>query len=139
MSDTSGHKIHEGDKVAWNWGSAHVEGNVAEISDGTIEKDIKGKHITRQGSEDNPALYIERKGQKNPTPVVKKASEVHVLEGGEHPKSNEHVETRRQKEMNESKSRESSAAAEEDGDAEEEQEDDDFEDEEEDSDYEPSD
>ena len=50
----------------------------------------KGKHITRNGTDDNPALFIERKGN----PVLKKASEVHVL-GDEDVPKNEKVETER--------------------------------------------
>jgi hypothetical protein len=53
----------------------------------TIES--KGKHITRNGEEDNPAVVIDT--GKNP--VVKKASELHVMGEGEEVSKGEHVHT----------------------------------------------
>ncbi|KAI8824186.1 uncharacterized protein EV422DRAFT_519225 [Fimicolochytrium jonesii] len=96
MSDVSGNEIEKGTHVAWNWGNAHAQGHVKEISEEKLEKTIKGKHITRNGTEDNPALFIEN-DKKGGNPVVKKASEVHVIDGEDVP-SNEKVETRRQQE-----------------------------------------
>ncbi|KAI8903475.1 hypothetical protein DFJ77DRAFT_469440 [Powellomyces hirtus] len=91
MTDASGTKIEEGSRVAWNWGNGHVEGTVAQVSNDTLEKNIKGKHITRKGTDDNPALYIERSGNN----VLKKASEVHVLDEDEELQKGEKVETAR--------------------------------------------
>ncbi|KAJ3037795.1 hypothetical protein HDV00_001296 [Rhizophlyctis rosea] len=98
MTDTSGHDINKGDRVAWNWGRGHAEGVVAEIHSDHVEKTIAGKHITRAGTDDNPALYIKREGRGSGNPVLKKASEVHVLDEGDDVSSSEKVETRRQKE-----------------------------------------
>jgi hypothetical protein len=53
----------------------------------TIES--KGKQVTRNGTEDNPAVVID--SGKNP--VVKKGSEVHVMEDGEEVAKGEHVPT----------------------------------------------
>ena len=56
-----------------------------------------GKHITRDGSEENPALFIKREGRGSGNPVLKKASEVHVL-GDEDISTSQKVETQRQHE-----------------------------------------
>ncbi|KAJ3056839.1 hypothetical protein HK097_003722 [Rhizophlyctis rosea] len=98
MSDTSGNEIHKGDKVAWNWGRGHAEGVVAEIHDEKVDKTIKGKHITRDGTEENPALFIKREGRGSGNPVLKKASEVHVLGDDEDISTSQKVETQRQHE-----------------------------------------
>ncbi|KAJ3277379.1 hypothetical protein HK104_003347 [Borealophlyctis nickersoniae] len=91
-------EIHRGDRVAWNWGRGHAEGTVTTITPHTLTKTIASKPITRHGTDSNPALYITR-DKPNQNPVVKKASEVHVLQEGEDVKGCEKVETRRQREM----------------------------------------
>ncbi|KAJ3018597.1 hypothetical protein HKX48_002792 [Thoreauomyces humboldtii] len=89
MTDASGTTIEEGSKVAWNWGSGHVKGEVIEVTEGKVTKEIAGKTISRNGTEDNPAVYIEHKGNN----VLKKASELHVLDDGEELQKGEQVET----------------------------------------------
>eukprot|EP00775_Hariotina_reticulata_P007646 gene7646-7849_t len=81
--------INEGDKVAWNWGSGHAEGVVKEVSPEKVTITSKGKQITRNGTEDNPAVVID--SGKNP--VVKKASEVHVMGDDDEVSKGEHVPT----------------------------------------------
>lgn len=53
-----------------------VEGTVAETSTEKMVKETKpGTNITRNGTEDNPAVYIEREGNN----VVKKQSELYKV------------------------------------------------------------
>lgn len=87
--------IEEGDKVAWNWGTSHMEGVVAEKYTGHVSKTIKGKQVARNGTEDNPAYFVMREDGK--MPVLKKESELHQMNEGEHVPSNQHVETARQR------------------------------------------
>lgn len=81
--------VHAGDRVAWNWGRSHAEGEVRELKPERVTIESKGKHITRVGTEDNPAVVIET--SKNP--VVKKANEVHVVSEGEDIPAHGHVPT----------------------------------------------
>ena len=53
-----------GDKVAWNWGSSHIEGEVVEKSDKKLTKKIKGKPITKNGEQDNPAYFVKQTQKK---------------------------------------------------------------------------
>ena len=53
-----------GDEVAWNWGSSHIEGEVAEKTDKKITKEIKGKPITKNGEKDNPAYFVKQTKKK---------------------------------------------------------------------------
>lgn len=54
-----------------------AEGHVAEISADKMTKETKpGSEVTRNGSPDNPALYIDRGKGNN---VVKKQSEVYKM------------------------------------------------------------
>lgn len=82
---------NEGDKVGWNWGKNHIEGQAEEIveDDATIKS--KGKEIKKKGTEDNPAVKISRPEGGNP--VIKRASELHVFEDGEEVPKNEKVGT----------------------------------------------
>jgi hypothetical protein len=80
---------HVGDRVAWNWGTSHAEGDVREVKPERTTIESKGKHITRVGTEDNPAVVIDT--GKNP--VVKKASELHVVSEGEDIPKHGHVST----------------------------------------------
>lgn len=50
----------KGAKVEWNWGNGKACGTVKEVHTEKISKTIKGSEITRNGSEDNPAYYIEQ-------------------------------------------------------------------------------
>lgn len=38
---SEGQDIHEGDRVAWNWGSSHAEGTIEQVATHKLEKDIK--------------------------------------------------------------------------------------------------
>ena len=62
-----------GDKVRWHWGSGTATGTVKESFDRKVTRKLKGAEITRDGSPDNPALYIE---QEDGDGVLKLASEV---------------------------------------------------------------
>lgn len=73
---------------------------VANLNTHTLLLLTQGKHVTRKGDEDNPALEI--KSSKSGTPVLKRVSECHKLDEHEEIDS-EHVETRRQKEMEQSR------------------------------------
>lgn len=69
--------IQKGDHVAWNWGSSHAEGTVSEKSTEKLTIESKGKQVTRNGTEDNPAFKIENPG-KLPSGSVTCASMVTV-------------------------------------------------------------
>ena len=62
-----------GDKVRWHWGSGTATGTVREIITESVIRTLKGSEITRHGSPDNPALYIE---QEDGDGVLKLVSEV---------------------------------------------------------------
>ena len=51
--------IKTGDKVSWKWGSGTAEGTVASIHKESKTITTDGKEITRNGTEDNPAVVIE--------------------------------------------------------------------------------
>ena len=56
-------KFRAGEEVAWKWPPGYVTGIVQEIFPCTIRRQIKGKLITRHGTEKNPAyLLLTRKG-----------------------------------------------------------------------------
>ncbi|SLN35283.1 hypothetical protein AQS8620_01215 [Aquimixticola soesokkakensis] len=63
----------DGDKVAWDWGNGTAEGAVRTRYLRTVTRKIKGSEITRHGSKDNPALFIE---QADGDRVLKLSSEV---------------------------------------------------------------
>lgn len=81
----------EGDKVGWNWGGSHAEGQVEEVVPHDAQIESKGKTITRKGDEENPAVKVGRPEGGNP--VIKKASELHTFEDGEEIPKNEKVPT----------------------------------------------
>jgi hypothetical protein len=62
-----------GDKVCWHWGSGTATGTVRETFDRKVSRKLKGSEITRNGSPEDPALYIE---QEDGDGVLKLASEV---------------------------------------------------------------
>jgi hypothetical protein len=111
-----------GDKVAWNWGRSHIEGVVKEKSEDKMTKTSKGKQITRNGEPDNPAYFVEQTKKGNP--VVKKASELEVLDSAgdndksethkEAPSTNERVQTRAGKRRHAQQAKEKEADAEDD-------------------------
>lgn len=65
--------IREGTKVKWKWGDGTAEGKVVETHTSKVTKTIKGSEVTRNGEEDNMALYIE---QDDGDHVLKSESEV---------------------------------------------------------------
>jgi len=75
MADT----VQEGDKVSWNWGGSHPSGTAAEVKAGEVTvTSHRGNDITKTGTEEDPAVHIERSGND----VVKTASELKVEEQG---------------------------------------------------------
>ena len=62
-----------GDHVAWKWGFGVAEGVVVQIVPEPTKIESKGKWITRNGSEENPAVIIEH---TNGNPVIKLESEL---------------------------------------------------------------
>lgn len=65
--------ISEGDKVEWDWGDGTATGTVQSTFEEKTTRKIKGNEVTRDGSKDDPAIYIEQEDGDN---VLKLASEV---------------------------------------------------------------
>jgi len=65
--------IKIGTKVKWNWGNGTATGKVIETYTKKITKTIKGNEVTRNGEQENKALFIE---QEDGTNVLKIESEV---------------------------------------------------------------
>ncbi len=65
--------MKKGDHIAWKWGNGIAEGVIEEVHHGRKEVTSKGKVVTRNGTQDNPALVISH---KSGNPVLKLASEV---------------------------------------------------------------
>lgn len=65
-----------GDHVAWRWVNGLAEGVIQEVHTKRTEIVSKGKHITRNGTSDNPALIIDHISGNL---VLKLASEVQKL------------------------------------------------------------
>ena len=65
--------IRKGTVVKWKWGSGYAKGKVMETFGRKITKEIKGAEVTRNGSTDNKALFIE---QNDGDHVLKSESEV---------------------------------------------------------------
>jgi len=65
--------IRKGSNVKWKWGNGTAEGKVLETYDKEVSKTIKGSEVTRKGSSDDKALYIE---QSDGDKVLKLESEV---------------------------------------------------------------
>ena len=63
----------EGDKVKWEWGNGSATGKVQKTYERKITRKLQGSEVTRKGSKDDPALYIE---QEDGTGVLKLSSEV---------------------------------------------------------------
>jgi len=69
--------IRKGTKVKWKWGSGYANGKVTSTYKKSVTKTIKGSEVTRNGSEDDKALYIE---QEDGDRVLKLESEVERAE-----------------------------------------------------------
>lgn len=65
--------IRKGTNVKWSWGNGTAEGKVVETYTSKITKTIKGTEVTRNGNEDDKALFIK---QDDGTYVLKSESEV---------------------------------------------------------------
>lgn len=63
----------EGDSVKWAWGSGFGTGEVQSVFAEKTTRKIKGTEVTRNGTSDDPALYIK---QDDGDAVLKLASEV---------------------------------------------------------------
>ncbi len=69
MSDV----IRKGTEVTWTWGANEAAGKVVALHTRSVERTIKGKSISRNGSDDDPAVEIE---QEDGTKVLKLRSEL---------------------------------------------------------------
>lgn len=69
--------IRKGTKVRWEWGNAYATGEVKETYKDKVTKKLNGSEISRNGSADNKALFIE---QKDGTKVLKLESEVQRMD-----------------------------------------------------------
>lgn len=65
--------IREGTEVRWKWGGGHASGKVVERHEGRVTRTLDGSEITRNGSQDDPALVIQ---QDDGDRVLKLQSEV---------------------------------------------------------------
>jgi N-methylhydantoinase B/oxoprolinase/acetone carboxylase alpha subunit len=65
--------IKAGDMVKWKWGGGEGRGKVVKRYTRKITLTLKGSEVTREASEDAPALRIE---QADGDVVLKSASEV---------------------------------------------------------------
>lgn len=65
--------IKEGTKVQWKWGNGTATGKVKSTFTKTVTRTIDGNEVTRNGEDDNKALYIE---QEDGGKVLKLESEV---------------------------------------------------------------
>ncbi len=65
--------IRQGTKVEWKWGNGKATGKVEQSYTVSITRKIEGNEITRNGSEDNKALFIK---QEEGSEVLKLESEV---------------------------------------------------------------
>jgi hypothetical protein len=66
-------KLSKGDIVMWSWGSGTATGEVKSIFHEKTVRTIKGSEVTRNGTKDDPAIYIQ---QDDGDTVLKLASEV---------------------------------------------------------------
>jgi len=64
----------EGDNVKWEWGNWEASGKIQSIFYEKTTRTIQWTEVTRNGTKDNPALYIK---QEDWDTVLKLQSEVH--------------------------------------------------------------
>lgn len=69
-----------GDQVGWQWGNGLATGEVIDIRHEKTVIESKGKCITRNGRDDDPAVIIR---SDNGSKVVKLEHEVQVVKGGD--------------------------------------------------------
>ena len=65
--------MRKGTQVSWKYGTGTATGKIESIHKEHITRQIKGSDITRNGSDDDPALVIV---QENGDKVLKLQSEV---------------------------------------------------------------
>ncbi|MEJ7665126.1 MAG: DUF2945 domain-containing protein [Hymenobacter sp.] len=65
--------MRKGTKVSWKYGTGTATGKIESIHKEHTTRQIKGSDITRNGSDDDPALVIV---QENGDKVLKLQSEV---------------------------------------------------------------
>ncbi|SHG78940.1 DUF2945 domain-containing protein [Marivita hallyeonensis] len=63
----------QGDKVKWDWGDGTATGKVTKVYTQDVTREIKGTEVSRNASEDEPALLIE---QDDGDEVLKSCTEV---------------------------------------------------------------
>jgi len=66
--------ISKGTEVEWKYGKGTATGKVEEKFTEKVTKQIKGKKITRNATEDEPAYLVK---QEDGAKALKKDSEVH--------------------------------------------------------------
>lgn len=66
-------EISKGTKVEWDWGQGTANGTVKEVFTESVTRSFKGTEVTRNGSQDTPALLIE---QEDGDEVLKLSTEV---------------------------------------------------------------
>lgn len=66
-------KYQQGATVEWRWGQGKGAGKVKSSFEATVSRKIAGSEITRHGSKENPAYYIETDDGEN---VLKLHSEL---------------------------------------------------------------
>ena len=66
-------KYKEGDKVEWKWGNGKALGVIQSRFTKKVTRTIDGSEVTRDGDEDDAALYIDTDDANN---VLKLESEV---------------------------------------------------------------
>ncbi|MEW4563182.1 DUF2945 domain-containing protein [Bremerella sp. JC770] len=66
-------RYEEGDPVKWKWGNGYGRGNVKSRFTRKVSRKIDGSEITRDGSKNNPAYYIDTDDGGN---VLKLGSEL---------------------------------------------------------------
>lgn len=65
--------MKKGDTVHWSWGASEAEGKIVKANERPVEKTIKGAHVKRNATKENPAFEIE---QENGSKVLKSKSEL---------------------------------------------------------------
>lgn len=63
-----------GDQVKWKWGNNYAYGRVKSLFAEKTTRKIKGNEVTKHGTKDNPAVFIE---QEDGDHVLKLSSELY--------------------------------------------------------------
>ncbi len=62
-----------GDKVKWAWGNGYGHGTIQSVFEEKTTRKIDGNEVTRNGSKDDPACYVDSDDGNN---VLKLCSEL---------------------------------------------------------------